>query len=72
MGWSSAVTDAKLLIFLKNKKEKKTRKKKGRSMKGGSHVEQPGEEKVEFALKTMKTTVCAVVDLWSQQEGKTV
>ena len=71
-GWSSAVTDLKLLNYLQDKKAKKTRKKKGRSMKGGCHVEQPGVEKVEFALKTMKGTVCAIIDLWCQQEGKVV
>ena len=72
MGWSSAVTDMKLLHYLKHKKEKKTPKKKGQSMKGGSHVIEAGGEKVEYALKTMKGTVCAIVDLWCQQEGQSI
>lgn len=72
MGWSSAVTDMKLLHYLKHKKEKKTPKKKGQSMKGGSHVIEAGVEKVEYALKTMKGAACAIVDLWSQQEGQQI
>jgi hypothetical protein len=70
MGWSSAVTAMKLLHYLQHKKEKKTPKKKGRSMKGGSHVVEAGVEKVEYALKTLKGAACAIVDLWCQQEGQ--
>jgi len=68
---SAAVTGVKLLQFLQHMKSKKTVAKKG-SAKGGSHVEPEGCDRREYALKTLKGATAAIVDMWVDQEGKTV
>ena len=81
-GVSEAVTGAKLLDYLVAMKEQKTPARRNKSIKGGRKqpkkqpVEGEGEvgggERVQYALKTLKTATCAIVDMWTQQEGEDI